>query len=101
MKLIIDADLTNPPSEISVFRDITLFSSVFLGFDNLIECENHMKDIYYYWLKSRGAFDFVDDIVPYNKESGITIRQKTATIKVKYLRSDKLQYILNYLRSKN
>ena len=46
-----------------------------------------MKDMYYKWLKSRGAYDFVKDIVSYEREKGFTIRykfcQSKANIKVK------------------
>lgn len=100
MNLIIDADLTNPPSEISVFRDITLYSKVFLNLDVLLECESEHKDIYYYWLKNRGAFDYVDDFVAIKEENGVTIRASNATIQIKYLRAEELNNII-YLLKKN
>lgn len=100
MNLIIDADLTNPPSEISVFRDITLYSKVFLNLDVLLECESEYKDIYYYWLKNRGAFDYVDDFVTLEEENGVTIRSSNATIQIKYLRAEELNNII-YLLKKN
>lgn len=100
MNLIIDADLTNPPSEISVFRDITLYSKVFLNLDVLLECESEHKDIYYYWLKNRGAFDYVDDFVAIKEENGVTIRASNATIQIKYLRVEELNNII-YLLKKN
>lgn len=100
MNLIIDADLTNPPSEISVFRDITLYSKVFLELDILLECESDHKDIYYYWLKNRGAFDYIDDFVNSDQESGITIRSSNATITLKCLRVEELNKVI-YLLKKN
>ena len=68
MKLLIDAKLTEPPSEISVFRDITLYST-FLNYDVLLECEEDVKDLYWYWLRNRGAFDYVSDIVKIGLET--------------------------------
>ncbi len=100
MNLIIDADLTNPPSEISVFRDITLYSKVYLDLDVLLECESSDKDIYYYWLKNRGAFDYVDDFVGAEQEKGLTIRSSNATITIKYLRVEELNKVI-YLLKKN
>jgi hypothetical protein len=100
VNLIIDADLTNPPSEISVFRDITLYSKVFLNLDVLLECESEHTDIYYYWLKNRGAFDYIDDFVNSDQEHGITIRSSNATITLKYLRVEELNKVI-YLLKKN
>ena len=54
--LIVDADLTEPPSETAVFRDVTLYAKVFLNHDVLIECDRDVVDLYWYWLKRRGAF---------------------------------------------
>ncbi len=98
MNLIIDADLTNPPSEISVFRDITLYSKVFLDYNILLECEQDDKDLYYYWLKNRGAFDFIDDFILYNQEKGFTIRPKLATITLKYFRVQELNKVIYLLK---
>tara|TARA_B100001093_G_scaffold317410_1_gene302806 strand:+ start:17562 stop:17876 length:315 start_codon:yes stop_codon:yes gene_type:complete len=100
VNLIIDADLTNPPSEISVFRDITLYSKVFLNMDILLECDSEDKDIYYYWLKNRGAFDYVDDFINCEQERGLTIRSSRATITIKYLRVEELNKVI-YLLKKN
>lgn len=99
MKLLIDAKLTEPPSEISVFRDITLYSTTFLNYDVLLECEEDVKDLYWYWLRNRGAFDYVSDIVKIGSETGITIRQQEkADIVLKYLRTEQLQLVINKLR---
>jgi len=98
MKLIIDARLSEPPSEISVFRDITLYSKVFLKYDVLLECEQEMRDIYWYWLKKRGAFDFISDIIRHNEEHGLTIRQSHGNITLTYLRVEHLREIINRLK---
>jgi hypothetical protein len=99
MKLIIDATLTEPPSEVSAFRDITLYSSIFLNYDVLIECERQTQDLYWYWLKNRGAFDFIEDFVEKNQEHGITMRSKQANIVVKFLRNEDLNQVIKKLIS--
>lgn len=99
MRLIIDAELTEPPSETSAFRDITLYSSIFLNYEVLIQCERDVKDLYWYWLKNRGAFDFVDDFVEKNQETGITMASKNANIIVKFLRNEELNRVTKQLIS--
>lgn len=99
MRLIIDAELTEPPSETSAFRDITLYSSIFLNYEILIQCERDVKDLYWYWLKNRGAFDFVDDFVEKNQETGITMASKNANIIVKFLRNEELNRVTKQLIS--
>lgn len=100
MNLIIDAELTEPPSEVSVFRDVTLYSSMFLKMVVLLSCEKNMRDLYWYWLKNRGAFDFVEDIINYeSEESGITMSSKDAMIQIKHLRIENLNYVLSRLNS--
>lgn len=100
MNLIIDADLTNPPTEISVFRDVTLYSKIFLNYTILLECDGRHRDIYYYWLKSKGAFDYVDDFINFGDEYGVTIRSEYGTICVEYLSSSKLNEIISLLKQK-
>ena len=100
MNLIIDAELTEPPSEVSVFRDVTLYSTMFLEMIVLLSCEKGMRDLYWYWLKNRGAFDFVEDIINYeSNESGITMSPKDAIIQIKHLRVENLNYVVNRLNS--
>ena len=98
MNLIIDAGLTEPPSEVAVFRDVTLYSSVFLEYDILLECVNDMKDMYWYWLKRKGAFDYVEDFIEHGMEHGVTIRPNRSTISVKYLRAETLNDVITRLR---
>ena len=72
--LIIKAELSNPPSEILAFRTLTMLACVQLCLDNLIELEQDFKDIYYHYLKARGAMDFVAQfITPRENEEGIRI----------------------------
>lgn len=99
MNLIIDAELTEPPSEVPVFRDITLYSKIFLEMMVLLKCQSDMKDLYWYWLKNRGAFDFVEDIIEEGMEPGIILGSENATIKIKYLRVENLNYVIDRLKN--
>ncbi len=99
MKLLIDGKLAFPPSSISCFRDVTLYSSIFGDFDILIESRNKHKDIVWKWLKNKGAFDFVDDIVPHNKEYGISLSyKKKCNICVTRITATNLDFIVNRLK---
>lgn len=71
--LIISSDLTEPPSEVICFRDITLAASDYFD-DILVECNGIEKDFVWNWLKKYGAMDFVSDfVIPY-QEIGYSIR---------------------------
>jgi hypothetical protein len=79
--LLIDSLLTEPPSEVTIFRDITLYANTFKGMRVVIEADEEARDIYFAWLKSRGAFDFVEDIVEYESERGKSIRYMYSDLK--------------------
>ena len=97
--LIIDAELTEPPSEVSVFRDVTLYSKVFMSLYVLLECESDMKDLYWYWLKRRGAYDFVDAILTPGEEQGIVISYKKGNVSVNMLTVETLQFTLSRIKT--
>lgn len=73
MNLIIDGDLTAPPSSISCFRDVSLYAKCFLNLNVLVECEKDLIDFYWYWLKDNASYDFVDAMIYINEESGFKI----------------------------
>jgi hypothetical protein len=63
MLIVMDAELSDPPSSRTCFRDATLFASIFAKAEILVECPPDTVDIYWHWLKNGGAMDFVSDIV--------------------------------------
>jgi len=75
MLFILDAELSDPPSSRTCFRDVTLYASVFGGFDVLVECTPEQLDFYWVWLKQGGAMDFVSQLVRFGEESGYTVRK--------------------------
>jgi hypothetical protein len=94
----ISASLTEPPSSVTCFRDVTLYSHCFLGNENLLECSPDLKDIYWRWLKRHGAWDFVDDIIERNQEHSISIRRKKGSISIPAIEAHTLNFILTTLK---
>jgi len=82
MNLIIEAPLCEPPSEISCFRDITLYGKTFIFDDVLLECPKGTRSIYWNWLKRHGAHDFISQLV---KETEGVGGFKIATIQGNYI----------------
>jgi hypothetical protein len=73
MNLLISGRLSHPPSSVHCFRDVTLYATIFADFDVLVACQRHNRDKHWKWLKSHGAFDFIEDIIDYNQEHGVSI----------------------------
>jgi len=74
MVIIFDCRLTEPPSSINCFRDVTLYSNVFLKNENLIKCPIGTRSIYWRWIKSFGAQDFVEQLLKEGEhQDGITV----------------------------
>ena len=63
MVVIYDCSLTEPPSSIHCFRDVTLYSKFFLKNDNVIVCPKGTRSLYWKWIKKYGAHDFVEDLI--------------------------------------
>ena len=73
MNLLIDCELTAPPSEIGAFRNLTLYATIFCEMDCLIEAPVEEVDFYYKWLKKNYAHDFVKQFVRHREVSGTRI----------------------------
>lgn len=69
MTLLIRDQLTCPPTWFASYRDLTLFCTVMLKFDIVLESED--PDLYYHWIKPRGGMDFVHDIIRPGSETGV------------------------------
>ncbi len=82
MNLIIKACLSEPPSESLYFRYLTLVAKEKLKYEVLVESEKDLKDLYYKYLKRKGAMDYVSQIiVPEEKEIGIRIDTENSSRK--------------------
>ena len=95
MLLVMDAELSEPPSSRTCFRDVTLFASVFTDSEILVECEPETVDLYWGWLKRGGAMDFVSDIISVydTPESAFCIRHGKKPCNLSLQRLD--EYSLN------
>lgn len=72
MNLIIKSDLIFPPSDSMAVRSVTMLS-YYEKFSPLIECSQDEKDKTYKYLKSKGCFDYIEDIILFNQENGVRI----------------------------
>lgn len=70
MNLLINCELTAPPSEIGAFRSLTLYATIFYKMDCLIEANPGEVDFYYKWLKRNYAYDFVKQFVNHKEVAG-------------------------------
>ena len=100
MNLIIDCTLSEPPSEISCFRDVTLFSKVYCFDDVLLSCPTGTRSIYWNWLKSNGAHDYITYLINYKEvEPGILMHPDKGNIRVQKITSFNLNDIISVLKT--
>lgn len=102
--LIINAELTNPPSSITSFRDVTLFCTMRYHMDVVVECDKEHKDMYVKWLRTYGAFDFVEDVLETDEENGVRLdvkNRKPPTICVNRIVPENTWYILHKISGIN
>lgn len=97
MRIILEGGLSEPPSSVYCFRDVTLYASCFLKADVLLECDSGFKDSYYKWLKSYGAYDFIDEIVNKGEEQGYRIGTYKASLLIDKIGYDNLNIIIQNL----
>jgi pantothenate kinase-related protein Tda10 len=74
MNLIISAEFTAPPSEVSVFRTLTMYATLFRSMDCLVEANKHEIDYYYKWLRDKYAKDYIKQMICIGEETGIFIK---------------------------
>ena len=73
MNLVISCELTAPPSEVSAFRSLTMYATMFKNMDCLIEAKEDEIDFYYSWLKRNYAHDFVRQFVKHREVTGVRL----------------------------
>ena len=100
MKLIISAFLCEPPSNISCFRDVTLYGSIYVFEDILLSCKKGTRSAYWKWLKSYGAHDFISYLIlDDEKEDGFTIGKKKCNLNIDRINYRNLNYIIKRIKS--
>ncbi len=63
MNVILIAELSEPPSDSLMFRHLTQIVK-YQNFNVLVESPKDMIDSYFHYMKKRGIFDYIDDILP-------------------------------------
>lgn len=63
MYLVLDAPLCCPPSELSSFRDVTLYAKICEYEDILLTAEKGTRSYYWKWMKQNGIRDYITDII--------------------------------------
>lgn len=95
MNLIINADLSNPPSTRVSLRELTFYAHIVLKYDIILETNND-KDFYYRYLKGI-ALDFIEDITRVGEEEGLRIEHEPTfapSIIVDRISVDTMGYLL-------
>lgn len=101
MVIIYDCALTEPPSSVYCFRDITLYSEIFLKNDNLVKCPKGTRTMYWSWLKQHGAHDFLQEIILDDEDqSGVRIGTNE-TIKFSILNESSLAELVKIISNLN
>lgn len=99
MNLIIESCLTEPPSELACFRDVTLFAKTYLFEDILVECKEGTRSIYWKWLKSHGAHDYVSELIrDTEEEDGFSIKAKRGNLTTDRIVCENLNEIISRLK---
>lgn len=102
MNLIIDASLSEPPTESLYFRFMTLAAHKEIGLDCLIETEQQMKDNYYRYLSRQGLMDFVKQIItPKECVTGLRLGERVKNapaIKLKSIRAENVISLIGLIK---
>tara|TARA_R110000765_G_scaffold83234_2_gene161742 strand:- start:84 stop:395 length:312 start_codon:yes stop_codon:yes gene_type:complete len=99
MVIIYDCELTEPPSSVTCFRDVTLFTKIFLNADNLIKCPRGTRSMYWKWIKEYGAHDFVSGLLRYGEDQGgLIVASKNANVKVSLINEHNYGDIINTIQ---
>ena len=100
MNLIIEAPLSAPPSEISCFRDVTLYGKIFIFEDVLLRCEKGSRSFYWEWLKAHGAHDFISQLIREDEdECGFFIGGKKSNLNIPRIDAFNLSFIISAISS--
>jgi len=104
MNLIVRAPLSEPPTESLPFRYVLSCAKINCEMDILLECEEGTEDMYWKFLRQRGMFDFVSDIIFPLEERGLRldteIRAQRATVLAKYIRLENQIEIINSIKTR-
>ena len=96
MNLIIDAALCEPPSEVTPFRDVTLYGKSFVFEDILLKCDTGTRSLYRRWLKRHGAHDIITQLIRRDeREHGFRLAVRRGNLTVDRINAFNLNFILS------
>lgn len=99
MVVIYSSNLTEPPSSVHCFRDVTLYAKVFLNFNNILQCPRGTRSMYWKWIKKYGAHDFVEDLIlEEENQSGLLVSQSNANIQIDSINELNYGFLINTLK---
>jgi hypothetical protein len=99
MNLIIDCTLSEPPSEVTCFRDVTMYSKIFHFEDVLLSCKKGTRSIYWEWLKNNGAHDYITYVLNEEEnETGILMHPNKGDIVIDRITAFNLHYVISKLK---
>ena len=100
MNLIIESSLSEPPSNITLFRDVNLYARTYIFEDILLMCEEGTRSFYWNWLKKFGAQDFISYLIKTSEiESGFLIARKKANLNINRISYDNYDFIISSLKT--
>ena len=104
MNLLVHAPLCEPPTESLPFRYVLSCAKIDCEASILLECEKGTEDMYWQFMRSRGMFDFISDIIIPLQEKGVSldikIRRQRATILTKYVRLENQTSIVSQMKDR-
>ena len=104
MNLIVHAPLSEPPTESLPFRYVICSARIDCEMEVLLECEEDTKDLYWDFLRPRGMFDFISDIVFPFEEKGLRldtkVRNQQATVVTKYIRIENQVHLIDSIKDR-
>jgi hypothetical protein len=99
--LIINGHLMFPPSEVSCFRDITLYVHVFVEVPVVVQVESKHVDDCYRYMKQTGSFDYVQDIIAPQTETGVILSDSAPYhVRARKLWAGNLNRVINDLKTR-
>ena len=100
MVIMYDSMLTEPPSSVYCFRDITLYVQVFLEKDNILVCPKGTRTMYWEWIKKYGAQDFIAELITDKEvEYGLSIGENKS-IDINILNEFNYGNVINIIRER-
>ena len=104
MNLLVHAPLCEPPTESLPFKYVLSCAKIDCEANVLLECKQGTEDMYWQFMRSRGMFDFISDIIFPLQEKGVSldikIRKQRATILTKYVRFENQVEIVKQMKDR-